>query len=172
MELGDKETVATYMHSSKRDMLSARNTSLYAYGHTVRVWYTKLYHTCMVHTIRTWYVPYAYGIKYAYGTEHYYRGVRNAAKSCTRLCNLCNFTKITPGLHPDYTGTIMFVIFTNIQLSLRNATRSRNRLLKITDLYQGYRLQRDYRPSVRDYSHVVDPSIIIYGYGSTCGYRP
>ena len=26
-------------------MLSARNISLYAYGHTVRVWYTKLYHT-------------------------------------------------------------------------------------------------------------------------------
>ena len=23
----------------------------------------------MVHTIRVWYVPYAYGIKYAYGTE-------------------------------------------------------------------------------------------------------
>ena len=58
------------MHSSKRDMLSARIASLYAYGHTVRVWYTKLYHTRTVHTIRVWYVPYAYGIKYAYGTEH------------------------------------------------------------------------------------------------------
>ena len=42
----------------------------YAYGHTVRVWYAKLYHTRIVHTIRVWYVPYAYGIKYAYGTEH------------------------------------------------------------------------------------------------------
>ena len=57
------------MHSSKRDMLSERIASLYAYGHTVRVWYTKLYHTRTVHTIRVWYVPYAYGIKYAYGTE-------------------------------------------------------------------------------------------------------
>ena len=53
MELGDKETVASYMHSSKRDMLSARNTSLYAYGHTVRIWYTKLYHTHMVQNINT-----------------------------------------------------------------------------------------------------------------------
>ena len=33
------------MHSSKRDMLSARNTSLYVYG---------TYHTHMVHTIRIW----------------------------------------------------------------------------------------------------------------------
>ena len=32
------------------------------------------------------------------------RGVSNAVKSRTRLRNLCNFTKITPGLHPDYTG--------------------------------------------------------------------
>ena len=64
-------------------MLSARNTSIrvwyvpYAYGHTVRVWYTKLYHTRMVHTVRVWYVPYAYGIKYAYGTEHYYSEKRD-----------------------------------------------------------------------------------------------
>ena len=46
------------MHTSKRDVLSARNTSLYApyaYGHTVRVWYTKLYHTRMVCTIRVRY---------------------------------------------------------------------------------------------------------------------
>ena len=55
MELGDKKN-CSYMHSSKRDMLSARNTSLYAYG---------TYHTRMVYKI----VPYAYGIKYAYGTE-------------------------------------------------------------------------------------------------------
>ena len=43
MELGDKET--SYMHSSKRDMLSARNTLLYAYGIqncTIRVWYRTL----------------------------------------------------------------------------------------------------------------------------------
>ena len=62
MELGDKETVATYMHSSKCDMLSARNTSLYAYG---------TYHTRMVIpyaygiqncTVRVWYIPYAYGM--------------------------------------------------------------------------------------------------------------
>ena len=26
----------------------------------------------MVRTIRVWYVPYAYGIKYTYGTEHSY----------------------------------------------------------------------------------------------------
>ena len=31
------------------------------------------------------------------------RWVSNAAKSHTRLRNLCNFTKITPGLHRDYT---------------------------------------------------------------------
>ena len=35
----------------------------YTYGHTVHVWYTNC-------TIRKWYIPYAYGIKYAYGTEH------------------------------------------------------------------------------------------------------
>ena len=56
------------MHSSKRDMLSARNTSLYSYGtyHTRMVRYNFVYHTRMVYKI----VPYAYGIKYAYGTEH------------------------------------------------------------------------------------------------------
>ena len=37
-------------------------------------------------------------------TSGSFRGVSNAAKSRTRLRNLCNFTKITPGLHPDYTG--------------------------------------------------------------------
>ena len=60
MELGDKEIVAIYIyiiyiyiyiHASKRDMLSARIIHHY---------------TCMVYKI----VPYAYGIKYAYGTEH------------------------------------------------------------------------------------------------------
>ena len=40
--------------------------------HTLSIWYTKLYHTHMVHTIRIWYVPYVYGIKYAYGTEQLY----------------------------------------------------------------------------------------------------
>ena len=30
------------------------------------------------------------------------QGVSNAAKLCMRLCNLYNFTKITPGLHWDY----------------------------------------------------------------------
>ena len=35
----------------------------YAYGCTIRVW---LYRT----RIRIWYVPYAYGTKYAYGIEH------------------------------------------------------------------------------------------------------
>ena len=82
------------MHSSKRDMLSARNTSLYVYGtyhtcimcmvRTIHVWSYRTrmvykivpyaygtYDTRMVHTIRVWYVPYAYGIKCAYGTEHY-----------------------------------------------------------------------------------------------------
>ena len=61
------------MHSSKRDMLSERIASLYAYG---------TYHMRMVipyaygiqnFTIRVRYIPYAYGmyrIKYAYGTEH------------------------------------------------------------------------------------------------------
>ena len=43
MELGDKETIAGYMLSSKRDMLSARNTSLYAYGTYAYGSYTKLY---------------------------------------------------------------------------------------------------------------------------------
>ena len=69
------------MHSSKRDMLSARNTSLYAYGtyHTrIVIPYAYGIQNC---TIRVWYIPYAYGmyrtyaygIKYAYGTEqrHY-----------------------------------------------------------------------------------------------------
>ena len=52
------------MHSSKRDMLSARNTYSYTrMVRTIRVW---SYRTRMVYKI----VPYAYGIKYAYGTEH------------------------------------------------------------------------------------------------------
>ena len=33
----------------------------------------------------------------------FHRGVSNAAKLRARLRNLCNFTKITPGLHRDYT---------------------------------------------------------------------
>ena len=47
-------------------------TYVYAYGTTIRVWYRKTYHTRMVHTIRVQYVPYAYGMKYAYGTQHTY----------------------------------------------------------------------------------------------------
>ena len=43
-----------------------------------------------------------------------HRGVNNAAKLRTRLCNLYNFTKITPGLHWDYNkfapGLHIFVI--------------------------------------------------------------
>ena len=68
MELEDKETVATYMHLSKRDILSARITLLYAYG---------TYHTRMVYKI----VPYAYGIKYAYDTEQQHHSlVRSRAE--------------------------------------------------------------------------------------------
>ena len=36
----------------------------------IRVWYGKSYRTRMVCTIRVWYIPYAYGTKYAYGIEH------------------------------------------------------------------------------------------------------
>ena len=69
MELGDKETVAIciqasvtcYLHVIHRYTRMVRTIRVWSY--TVRVWYTKLYH------IRVWYVPYAYGIKYAYGTE-------------------------------------------------------------------------------------------------------
>ena len=55
---------------------------------------------------------------------YHYRGVRNEAKSCTRLRNLYNFTKITPGLCQDYTKITpgLHLVFTD-------------RLLKITDLY-------------------------------------
>ena len=75
MELGDKETVAICIQASVTCYLHVIHRIRvwyvpYAYDHTVRVWYTKLYHTRIVHTIRVWYVPYAYGIKYAYGTEH------------------------------------------------------------------------------------------------------
>ena len=35
---------------------------------------------------------------------HITRGVQNTAKSSPGLCNLHNFTKITPGLFPDYTN--------------------------------------------------------------------
>ena len=49
--------------------------AVYAYGTTIdtrpsiRVWYRKTYHTRMVRTVRVRYVPYAYGMKYAYGTQ-------------------------------------------------------------------------------------------------------
>ena len=45
----------------------------------------------MVHTIRVWYVPYEYGIKYAYGTEQYHRkcvGVSKCAYIIARSINL------------------------------------------------------------------------------------
>ena len=45
--------------------------TVYAYGTTIRVWYRKTYHTRMVRTVRVRYVPYAYGMKYAYGTQHF-----------------------------------------------------------------------------------------------------
>ena len=65
MELGDKETVAICIQASVTCYLHV----IHRYTHmirTIRVWYTKLYHT------RIWYhyVLYAYGIKYAYDTEH------------------------------------------------------------------------------------------------------
>jgi len=45
---------------------------------------------------------------------YFSRGVRNATKSRARLRNLCNFIKITLGLHRDYTtfaqGLHIFVI--------------------------------------------------------------
>ena len=53
--------------------------TVYAYGTTIRVWYRKTYHTRikknntrMVRTVRIRYVPYAYGMKYAYGTQQYH----------------------------------------------------------------------------------------------------
>ena len=52
--------------------------TVYAYGTTIRVWYRKTYHTRMVRTVRVRYVPYAYGMKHAYGTQQYY---------CTKLVN-------------------------------------------------------------------------------------
>ena len=32
----------------------------------------KTYHVCMAHTVHARYVPYAYGMKYAHGTQHIY----------------------------------------------------------------------------------------------------
>ena len=77
MELGDKETVAIYIYIQASVTCYLHVIHRYtrivcticAYGYTVRVWYTKLYHTRIVHTIRVLYIPYAYGIKYVYGTE-------------------------------------------------------------------------------------------------------
>ena len=61
------------------------------------------------------------------------------------------------------------VILTGVTCSCKFSryTQSHDRLLKITDLYQQIkitdykdyeRLHWDYRPPVRDYSHVADPS--------------
>ena len=49
----------------------------YAYGtiiHTIRVW---LYHM----RIRVWYIPYAYGTKYAYGIEQKYLNSKSILSS-------------------------------------------------------------------------------------------
>ena len=57
----DKETVAICIQASVTCYLHVlyRYTRMvyvpYAYGHTVRVWYTKLYYTRTVYTIRVWY---------------------------------------------------------------------------------------------------------------------
>ena len=45
--------------------------NIYAYGTTIRVYGTDK------HTIRLWYVPYAYGMKYAYGTQHFHNITAN-----------------------------------------------------------------------------------------------
>ena len=55
--------------------------TVYAYGTTIRVsgvWYRKTYHTRMVRTVRVRYVPYAYGIKYAYGTQQFQLEVKQS----------------------------------------------------------------------------------------------
>ena len=58
------------MHSSKRDMLSALLHRYTRMVRTIRVWSYRIYaygiQNC---TIRVRNIPYAYGIKYAYGTE-------------------------------------------------------------------------------------------------------
>ena len=57
----------------------------YAYGtiiHTIRVW---LYHM----RIRVWYVPYAYGIKYAYGIEHRDRHYIYTRDETLRVASIC-----------------------------------------------------------------------------------
>ena len=46
--VGDKETVAVRESYSSNRQLHVAEIQTYAYGHTVRVWYTKLYHTRMV----------------------------------------------------------------------------------------------------------------------------
>ena len=51
-------------------MLLANSNSiiqLYPYGTNSHTIHVRLYHM----RIRVWYVPYAYGMKYAYGTQHY-----------------------------------------------------------------------------------------------------
>ena len=60
MELGDKETVAICIQASETWYLHVihRYTRMVR---TIRVWSYRM---------RVWYVPYAYGIKYAYGTYH------------------------------------------------------------------------------------------------------
>ena len=61
--------------------------TVYPYGTTIRVWYRKTYHTRMVRTVRVRYVPYAYGMKYAYGTQHTHMG-RPCAYGTTFLSHI------------------------------------------------------------------------------------
>ena len=76
MELGDKETVAIciqasatcYLHVIHRYTRMVRTIRVWSYR-TRTVYKIVPYAYGTVHTIRVWYVPYAYGIKYAYGTE-------------------------------------------------------------------------------------------------------
>ena len=49
MELGDKETVAICIQASVTCYLHV----IHRYTRTIRVWYTKLYHTRMVRTYHT-----------------------------------------------------------------------------------------------------------------------
>ena len=75
-------------------------------------------------------------------------GVSNTAKLRTRLRNLC---KITPGLHRDYTQ-----VFNRLLKNTYMCWQNQNYKLK-----NYKRVHRDYRASVRDYSHVADPSCLL-----------
>ena len=48
-DIGDKETVAVELYSSPYfKSLHVAKIYIHEYGRTIRVWYTKLYHTLMV----------------------------------------------------------------------------------------------------------------------------